>query len=134
MAGGLLGDEDQPLSEINVVPLVDVMLVLLVMFIIAAPVFAQALGVDLPRVEAPADAEPTVVTLVLHGDGRLLLDDVPVQREALAGLLEEYVGKEPRVVVRLGADASVPYQKVAELVSVVQHSGVERLAFATRNP
>jgi biopolymer transport protein TolR len=134
MAGGILGDEDQPLSEINVVPLVDVMLVLLVMFIIAAPVFAQALRVDLPRTEAPPSMEPQVANLVLHADGRLLLDDEPVLREALPEVLGERVREEPQLVLRLGADASVPYQSVADLLALLQSSGVQRLAFATRSP
>jgi biopolymer transport protein TolR len=134
VAGGLLGDEDQPLSEINVVPLVDVMLVLLVMFIIAAPVFAQALRVDLPRAEAPPSMEPQVANLVLHADGRLVLDDEPVLRESLPVLLAARTQENPQLVLRLGADASVPYQSVAELMALLQSSGVQRLAFATRSP
>ncbi|OOG28142.1 biopolymer transporter ExbD [Thioalkalivibrio denitrificans] len=134
MAGGLLGDEDQPLSEMNVVPLVDVILVLLVMFIIAAPIFAQALNVDLPRAEASPGVEPQVAHLVLYADGKLMLEERAVHRDALPGLLSERLREEPQLVVRLGADASVPYQSVAELVSVLQTSGVRRIAFATRSP
>ncbi|WP_018231271.1 ExbD/TolR family protein [Thioalkalivibrio thiocyanodenitrificans] len=134
MAGGLLGDDDQPLSEMNVVPLVDVILVLLVMFIIAAPILAQALNVDLPRAEAQPGTEPQVANLVLHADGRLLLEDRPVRRHALPDMLAVRLRDEPQLVIRLGADATVPYQSVAELVSLLQSSGVRRIAFATRSP
>jgi biopolymer transport protein TolR len=134
MAGGLLGDEDQPLSEMNVVPLVDVILVLLVMFIIAAPIFAEALNVNLPRAEAPPSIEPQVAELVLHADGRLLFENEPVRHDALAALLASRLRDEPQLVVRLGADATVPYQSVAEVVAVLQQSGVQRLALATRSP
>ena len=134
MAGGLLGDDDQPLSEMNVVPLVDVILVLLVMFIIAAPILAQALNVDLPQAEAQPGTEPQVADLVLYADGRLLLEDHPVRRHALPHMLAARLQDEPQLVVRLGADATVPYQAVAELVSLLQSSGVRRIAFATRSP
>jgi biopolymer transport protein TolR len=134
MAGGLLGDDDQPLSEMNVVPLVDVVLVLLVMFIIAAPVLAQALNVDLPQAEAQHSVEPQVADLVLHADGRLLLGERPVHRHALPDVLAARLQDEPQLVIRLGADATVPYQAVAELVSSLQSSGVRRIAFATRSP
>jgi biopolymer transport protein TolR len=134
MAGGLLGDDDQPLSEMNVVPLVDVVLVLLVMFIIAAPILAQALNVDLPQAEAQPSMEPQVADLVLHADGRLLLEERPIRRHGLPGALAARLREEPQLVVRLGADATVPYQTVAELISLLQSSGVRRIAFATRSP
>jgi biopolymer transport protein TolR len=134
MASGLLGDDDRPLAEINVVPLVDVMLVLLVMFIIAAPVFAQALRVDLPRAAAPASAEPVVATVILQADGAMELDGAPVERAALVLALGARLDEEPQLVVRLGADASVAYQEVAELLALLQRAGVQRLAFATRSP
>ena len=127
-------DLDQPLSEINVTPLVDVMLVLLIIFIIVAPFLAQSLRVDLPRVTAPTNQEPVVVTLTLHNDGIIELDGKRVPFDQLMSVLTDRLQREPEIAVKLEADADVHYQKVAEIISTVQRSGIHRLAFATQNP
>jgi biopolymer transport protein ExbD len=128
------GDADEPISEINVTPLVDVMLVLLVIFIILAPLFAQALRVDLPEAEAPPSAEPVVADLTLAKGGELALDGEPVAAAELPALLAERQADEPQLVVRLSADEAVPYGKVATLLARIREAGVERLAFRTRAP
>ena len=128
------GDADEPISDINVTPLVDVMLVLLVIFIILAPLFAQALRVDLPEAEAPPSAEPVVADLTLAADGTLSLDGETVAAKALPRLLAARQAESPELVVRLSADEAVPYGEVARLLARVREAGVERLAFRTRAP
>lgn len=135
MAGGIQpGDADQPLSEINVTPLVDVMLVLLVIFILLAPMFAQAMRVDLPKVAAPPSQEPNVVDVTLDREGRVLLNDVLHDEAGLRGALRERAAAEPGLVVRLNADTAIDYGAVAKLMGLVRESGVQRLAFATGKP
>jgi biopolymer transport protein TolR len=136
MAGGLLngGDPDQPLSEINVTPLVDVMLVLLVIFIIAAPLMAKALKVDLPQVTAPTDTEMVVVGLTVFSDGRLELDEQEIAIKQLPNALIQRFKKEPDAVLRLGGDAETPYKQIAKLLSIAQQNGIQRIAFATAPP
>ena len=134
MAGDPLGDHEQPLSEINVTPLVDVMLVLLVIFIVLAPMFAQALRVNLPRAQAPPLSEPVVVDLVLARDGGVSLDGVPVTEQDLPRLLRTRRRTAPDLVVRLGADAQTPYQGMATLLSLLRQAGIQRIAFATLAP
>jgi biopolymer transport protein ExbD len=128
------GESDQPLSEINVTPLVDVMLVLLVIFIVAAPLMAQALRVDLPRAAAPASTEIDVIDLELLRDGSVEVDRHRVRHEDLAETFRGMMRDRPEAVLRIGADAAVPYQKVAEVLSLAKEGGVGRIAFATRNP
>ena len=127
-------DGEQPLSEINVTPLVDVMLVLLIIFIIVAPFLAQSLRVDLPRVAAPVNPEPVIATLTLHARGDVELDGKSVAPEQLVSVLTMRLQQQPEIAIRLEADADAPYQKVAELISAVQRSGIHRLAFGTQSP
>ncbi|MBF0380918.1 MAG: biopolymer transporter ExbD [Magnetococcales bacterium] len=133
MAGGVINssDPDQPLVEINVTPLVDVMLVLLVIFIIAAPIMAKALKVELPKVAAPTDVEKNVVDLVVYIDGTMLLDGKAVSLEKLPTELSQIFNDKPEAVLRLGGDGETPYKKIAQLLSVAQLSGIQRIAFAT---
>ena len=134
MVAGPLGNHDEPLSEINVTPLVDVMLVLLVIFIILAPLMAQALRVDLPRAAAPSLVEPEVADLVLRQDGALELNGTIMDRVALIERLQARKASTPELVVRLGADGNALYQELAEVLSLLRQARIERIAFATRAP
>jgi biopolymer transport protein ExbD len=133
MAGGVLSgsDPDQPLAEINVTPLVDVMLVLLVIFIIAAPLMAKALKVELPKATAPVDVEKIVVDLVVFADGSLQLDGEDIFLEQLPNVLKTQFELKPDAVLRLGGDGETPYKKIAQLLAVAQQNGIQRIAFAT---
>ena len=122
----------QPMSEINMTPLIDVMLVLLVIFIITAPLMSSSLKLDLPSTEAgtPSDA-PTFVAVAVDAQGQLFLGDVPVEREQLIARVREAAQRDPQTEVQLRADRSVPYGRVAEIIGWVQAAGLSRIGFIT---
>ncbi len=129
----------QPMSEINMTPLIDVMLVLLVIFIITAPLMASSLKLDLPRAEAAATAAPPAfVALALDAEGRLFLGETPLPaataREQIMARVREAAQRDPATEVQLRADSRVPYGRVAELIGWVQQAGLVRIGFVTEAP
>ena len=122
----------QPMSDINMTPLIDVMLVLLVIFIVTAPLMTSSLKLELPRSEAarPSDA-PAFIALAIDGEGQLFLADRPLPRDELALRVREAAQADPATEVQLRADARVPYGRVAELIGVVQQAGLTRIGFVT---
>jgi biopolymer transport protein TolR len=120
----------QPMSEINVTPLVDVMLVLVVIFIITAPLLASSIRLDLPGTEAakPNDA-PRFVSVALDAQGRLFLNDKPVTAAELAARLSDSARQNPDTEVQLRADQSVPYGRIVEVMGAAQKAGLNRIGF-----
>jgi len=124
----------RPMSDINVTPLVDVMLVLLVIFIIAAPVMASRLQLDLPGTDAPlAVAEPgaAVVSVALNAEGVMYLDDTPVDAALLRQRLAEAAARSPEAELQLRADARVPYGRVVQVIGLAQAAGLSRIGFVS---
>lgn len=123
------------MSDINVTPLVDVMLVLLVIFIITAPLMSSAIRLDLPKAQAEAPITvPNFVTLSLDREGRLFLDDKSVTPEALASALADAAQRHPDTEVQLRADSAVPYGRVAEVMAIANKAGLSRIGFVTEQP
>jgi len=113
-------------------PLIDVMLVLLVIFIVTAPLMTSSLKLDLPKAEAarPSDA-PAFVTVSVDAEGRLFVADEAVSREVLVQRLRDAAQRNPATEVHLRADSRVPYGQVAELLGLVQEAGLVRIGFVT---
>ncbi|MET0209335.1 MAG: biopolymer transporter ExbD [Variovorax sp.] len=125
----------RPLSDINVTPLVDVMLVLLVIFIITAPLLASSIRLDLPQTDAgrPNDT-PRFVSLVVDGKGIVYLNDQPVDNAQLAERLTQAATHNRETEVQLRADQTVPYGKVVELMGIANKAGLSRIGFVTEAP
>lgn len=126
----------RPMSEINMTPLIDVMLVLLVIFMVAAPLLASRLVLDLPQTEAPgAEAAPAaVLNLALDAQGRLFIDEQAASPAELQARVRAAAAHQPDTEVLLRADARVPYGRVAELMAQVQAGGLLRIGLATQAP
>jgi biopolymer transport protein TolR len=132
MAGKVSDDLDQ-MAEINVTPLVDVMLVLLIIFIITAPMLVQGLKVNLPKQDAPAltskSDEPIILTLT--SDQIILLGDEPIHLKLLPDRLGAMLAGTPRPVY-LKADETLPYGFVIRVLAVLDQVGVEQVGMVTQ--
>ncbi len=132
MAFGRLSSRpvNAPMSEINVTPLVDVMLVLLVIFILTAPLMTSAIRLDLPQSEGgePGTA-PQAVVLVVDAQGRWFLNDQPIAENDLREQLAQAARRNPFTELELRADASVPYGRVVEAMGLAQKAGLSRIGF-----
>lgn len=128
MSGGG-NDEDEVLSEMNVTPLVDVMLVLLVMFIVTASAVTTAVHVNLPKTDsvAPPDTKKPLVVSV-DKSGQYYLDKDQVSLEQLKQRLAQAHEKNPKVAAQLQADAGVPYGKVGKVMAALQANGIQKIA------
>ena len=129
----------QPMSDINMTPLIDVMLVLLVIFIITAPLMTSSLKLDLPKSEAASSSDaPAFVALAIDSQGRLYLGDQVLApdkaRELIAQRVREAARRDPATEVQLRADSQVPYGRVAELIGWIQEAGLSRIGFVTEAP
>jgi biopolymer transport protein TolR len=126
---------DGAISQINVTPLVDVMLVLLVIFMVTAPILQQGVSVSLPQVEAApltGDGEELLVTVA--GDGRVFLNEDEMDTTALAEKLGGLVAGKPEQQVFLRADQTVPYGEVMRVIASLRSAGVARLGMVTEPP
>lgn len=124
--------QQQPMADINTTPLVDVMLVLLVIFIITAPLFNEAIPIDLPQTSAsPLDDKPKVLEVALDVDGNLSIDGQPVTADAFESRCRQAVADSRETELHLRADRVTRYERVAEIVAAAQRAGMEKLAFVT---
>jgi biopolymer transport protein TolR len=125
----------QPMSDINMTPLIDVMLVLLVIFIITAPLMVSAVKVDLPKTEGAKAADvPKFVALAVDKTGQVFVEDKPLTLEALAQRLAKAAQQNPDTEVQLRADTAVPYGRVVEVMGVAQKAGLNRIGFVAEAP
>ena len=120
----------QPMSEINMTPLVDVMLVLVVIFILTAPLLVSSIKLDLPKTEAAQPGEvPQFVTVVVDKTGQAYLGDQPLGLPELAVKLAQAAKANPDTEVQLRADAAVPYGRIVQVMGVAQQAGLNRIGF-----
>ncbi len=118
----------QPMSDINMTPLIDVMLVLLVIFMITAPLMTSSLKLELPRSDAAQPSEtPQFIAVAVDKDGRYFYGDEALDAASFAVRVAEAAKRNPQTEVQLRADKGVPYGRVAELLGIVQKAGLTRI-------
>ena len=127
------GEHTQPMSEINPTPLVDVMLVLLVIFIITAPLLTHAVKIDLPQATSqPLEEKPEVIDLAVDADGKLYWNDVEIASDALATRLQDESAKQQQAELQIRADKITRYQVLAEVLAKAQTAGMKKVGFVSQ--
>ena len=127
------------MGEINVVPYIDVMLVLLIIFMVTAPMLSQGIKVDLPKAAAeplPADAEPLILSVDPDGGMYLNIGDpqTPLDADRVVELVSAVIRREPERPVVVKADTTVQYGRVVEGMALLQQAGAQKVGFATESP
>ncbi|TDY00536.1 ExbD/TolR family protein [Thiohalophilus thiocyanatoxydans] len=128
--GGFGQSSEQPMAEINMIPLVDVMLVLLVVFIITAPVITHAVKVELPAASStPSEQDEETVIVSIEADGQLIWKEEPVSWEQFVNRVQGLGRAQPEL--HLQADRSATYEQIAKVMAVARRHGVENIGFVT---
>jgi biopolymer transport protein ExbD len=121
-----------PMSEINTTPLVDVMLVLLVIFIITAPLLTHAVKIDLPQASSqPLPEKPEVISVAIDASGKMYWNDAPLVDGELKVKLQQIADQKPQPELNIRADKETRYQVLAEVMADAQNAGVTKLGFVS---
>ena len=129
--GGGRSGRHRALAEINITPLVDVMLVLLIISMLAAPMLQKGIPLDLPATETSKDITDPRTVISIDRDGRLRLNDQPVHEDLLVTRMKALASGSPGDTVFLRADKLMPYGEVLHLMDLIRKAGVTRVALVT---
>jgi biopolymer transport protein ExbD len=132
MAFGTQDEIDDVMNEINMTPLVDVMLVLLIIFMITVPVMKHSVEIDLPRASTqPPDIKPQTVRLSVDAQGRYWWNETEVRDEDLPRMLKAEAARQPQPELHIRGDKSVRYERVAQAMAAAQQAGLRKIGFIT---
>ena len=132
MAFGTQDEPDDVMNEINMTPLVDVMLVLLIIFIITVPVMKHAVNIDLPRASSEREVtKPENILFSVAADGSYYWNEQKVSDEEFASRLAAEAAKDPQPELHIRGDKEVRYERVAQAMSAAREAGVRKIGFIT---
>jgi biopolymer transport protein ExbD len=124
------GGDDEPMMDINMTPLIDVMLVLLIMFIITIPVMTHAVKLDMPRASnAPSQVLPVVINLEIDFDGTVLWNGTPVEIDSLEGYFRREAANDPQPELHIRPSKRAKYDVVARVLASAQRNGMRKIGF-----
>ncbi|MBI3772560.1 MAG: biopolymer transporter ExbD [Gammaproteobacteria bacterium] len=130
--GNDLADGDEVMSEINMTPLVDVMLVLLIVFIVTVPVLTHSVKLDLPRADnRPNEIKPETVMMSVTADGAIHWNDTLLDDAALQTRLTQAARQQPQPEIHIRGDRKVDYEHVIQVMAAAQRAGILKLGFVT---
>jgi biopolymer transport protein ExbD len=132
MAFGTQDETDDVMNEINMTPLVDVMLVLLIVFMITVPVMKDAVNIQLPRATStPVQTQPDAIRLSVDAQGRYFWNDQPLADDQLEPRLAAAAAAQPQPELHLRGDRDARYEKVAQALAAAQRAGLHKIGFVT---
>jgi biopolymer transport protein ExbD len=132
MAFGTQDDTDEVMNEINMTPLVDVMLVLLIIFIITVPVMKHSVNIDLPRASSqPQESRPETIRLSVDAAGQYYWNEAPLAAADLAPQLQAAAARQPQPELHIRGDKAVRYEHVAQAMAAAQQAGLRKIGFIT---
>jgi biopolymer transport protein ExbD len=128
---GKYSSDDEAISEINVVPLVDIILVVLIIFMVTAPMIMKpSIGVNLPKAASGEQTAPTQLTVTLTSDGKTLLNGSPADDTLISAKAKEQIEKNPDAQAIISADKTVPHGSVVHIIDVVKSAGIKKFAIS----
>ncbi|WOP14878.1 biopolymer transporter ExbD [Ottowia sp. SB7-C50] len=135
MAGFIAEEHDEVMSEINMVPFIDVMLVLLIIFIITVPVMKHAVNVELPRAANEKEVvQPQTLRLTVQADGSYWVGEERIADAQLGARLQAEAAKTPQPDLHIRGDRDVRYERVAQAMAAAQQAGLKKIGFVTEPP
>ncbi|MFN7262732.1 MAG: ExbD/TolR family protein [Pseudobdellovibrionaceae bacterium] len=128
-------DHEESISEINVVPLVDIILVVLIIFMVTAPMFIKpSINVNLPKAASSDQTVPSQLNITLTKDGQVILNGNPSTSDQLRAKATEELGKNPDIQAVISADKDVPHGTVVGIMDVIKSVGVKKFAISIEKP
>ena len=132
LGGGSGAPHSAPMAEINMIPLVDVMLVLLIIFMITAPLLAHKIKIDLPQASTVLlEEKPDTIVIALMADGRMFLNDVEINRADMVKRLSSEAQRKPQPELHLHVDKTMQFQALATVMADAQNAGMVKVGIAT---
>jgi biopolymer transport protein ExbD len=124
-------DSQEPISDINVVPLVDIILVVLIIFMVTAPMIMKpSINVNLPKTASGENTTPTQLSITMASDGRVMLNGQAANDDAISAKAKEEFAKNPEIQAIISADKDVPHGRVMTIIDIVKLAGVKKFAFS----
>lgn len=129
MGAKISGDDDEPIAEINIVPFVDIILVVLIIFMVTAPMIMKpSINVNLPKAGSGDTTAPSELTIAISSEGSLFLNGKPTDEAAITAYAHDLSLKRPDVQAIVGADKDVPHGRVVGIIDAIKSGGVKRFA------
>lgn len=131
MAGGINQSDDEPIAAINIVPLVDVILVVLIIFMVTAPlVLKPVIDINLPKSSSGQEAPPTPLNVAIGKDGAIIVNGQPATPEFLTATAAKLVAEKPETAAILQADKSVTLETLTSVIDLIKTAGIKKVAFS----
>lgn len=131
MAASISGDDDEPISQINVTPFVDIILVVLIIFMVTTPIIMKpSINVNLPKAASGEQTNPTQLSITITAEGQIVINGTIVTEGDVGNMAKELVASKPDIQALISADKDVPHGKVIGVIDAVKSAGVTRFAIS----